>query len=82
MKISLFSHPNDDLLTLAQKLWRGVTSDAAEALRLNCGKIMTDYDGDFLVMRVNYPINEQLPIHLINQPRVIESIYIQGEKVQ
>lgn len=82
MKIALFIHPNDDLLSLAQKLWQAVTSEAAEALRLNCGKIMTGYDADFLVMRVNYPINEQLPIHLINQPRVIESIYIQGEKVQ
>jgi aminodeoxyfutalosine deaminase len=82
MKIALFIHPNDDLLSLAQKLWQGVTSEAAEALRLNCGKIMSDYDADFLVMRVNYPINEQLPIHLINQPRVIESVYIQGEKAK
>jgi len=82
MKIALFVHPHDDLLTLAHKLWLGVTVNAAEALRLNCGKIMSDYDADFLVMRINYPINEQLPIHLINQPRVIESVYIQGEKIQ
>ena len=82
MKIALFIHPKDDLLTLAHQLWLGVTSYAAEALRLNCGKIMSDYDADFLVMRINYPINEQLPIHLINQPRVIESVYIQGEKIQ
>lgn len=82
MKISLFTHPNDDLLSLAHTLWQGVTSNAAEALRLNCGKIMSGYDADFLVMRIHYPINEQLPIHLINQPRLIESVYIQGEKIQ
>lgn len=82
MKIALFLHPHDNLLLLSQKLWKGVTSEAAAALRLNCGKIMNDYDADILVMRVNYPINEQLPIHLINQPRVIESIYIQGEKIK
>lgn len=82
MKISLFMHPNDDLLSLSQKLWKGVTSDAAAALRLNCGKIMSGYDADILVMRVNYPINEQLPIHLINQPRHIESIYIEGKQIK
>ncbi|HLD23196.1 MAG TPA: aminofutalosine deaminase family hydrolase [Sulfuricurvum sp.] len=82
MKIALFVHPHDDLLTLAYTLWQSVTVNAAEALRLNCGKIMSDYDADFLVIRINYPINEQLPIHLINQPRVIESVYIQGEKIQ
>jgi hypothetical protein len=30
---------------------------------------------------VDYPINDQLPIHLITQPRRIDAIYIQGEKV-
>jgi cytosine/adenosine deaminase-related metal-dependent hydrolase len=82
MKISLFIHPHDDLLSLSQKLWRGVTSEAASALQLNCGKIMSGYDADILVMKVDYPINEQLPIHLINQPHLIESIYIEGRKIK
>ncbi len=82
MKIALFIHPHNDLLTLAHTLWQGVTKYAAEALRLNCGKIMSDYDADFLVLKVDYPINEQLPIHLINQPRNIQSLYIQGEKIK
>jgi aminodeoxyfutalosine deaminase len=82
MKIALFIHPNDDLQGLAQQLWQSVTADAAEALRLNCGKIIPTFDADFLVMRVGYPINEQLPIHLITQPHTIESVYIQGEKVK
>lgn len=82
MKIALFIHPNDDLLTLAKQLWQSVTAHAAEALRLNCGKIVPTFDADFLIMRVNYPINDQMPIHLITQPHTIESVYIQGEKVK
>jgi cytosine/adenosine deaminase-related metal-dependent hydrolase len=82
MKIALFIHPNEDLLYLAKALWQSVTGDAAKALRLNCGTITPTFDADFLIMRVNYPINEQLPIHLILQPHTIESVYIQGDKVK
>lgn len=82
MKIALFIHPNEGLLSLAQQLWQSVTANAAEALQLNCGKIAPTFDADFLVMRVNYPINDQLPIHLITQPHTIESIYINGDKIQ
>lgn len=82
MKIALFIHPNEDLLSLAQQLWQSVTAHAAEALQLNCGKIAPTFDADFLVMRVSYPINDQLPIHLITQPHTIESIYINGDKIQ
>lgn len=82
MKIALFLHPDEELLNLAKELWQSVTAHAAEALQLNCGKIAPTFDADFLVMRVNYPINDQLPIHLITQPRHIESIYIRGEKIQ
>ena len=82
MKAALFMHPNDDLLSLAHRLWESVTSNAAEALRLNCGTIAPTYDADILIMRVNYPINDQLPIHLIVQPHTIESVYIQGEKIK
>lgn len=82
MKAALFMHPNDNLLSLAHRLWESVTSNAAEALRLNCGTIAPTYDADILIMRVNYPINDQLPIHLIVQPHTIESVYIQGEKIK
>jgi cytosine/adenosine deaminase-related metal-dependent hydrolase len=82
MKIALFMHHNQPLLPLAQKLWKSVTVDAAEALQLNCGSIAPNYDADILIVRVDYPINDQLPIHLITQPHQIESIYIQGEKIQ
>ncbi|MDD5118989.1 MAG: metal-dependent hydrolase [Sulfuricurvum sp.] len=82
MKIALFLHAHLDLLSLAINLWHSVTDHAAKALRLNCGTIAPTYDADILVMRIDYPINDQLPIHLINHPHIIESIYIQGEKIK
>lgn len=82
MKIALFMHHGHDLLPLAYELWHSVTANAAEALNLNCGKIAPDYDADLVVARVDYPINEQLPIHLLLHPCEIESVYIQGQKVK
>ncbi|MCX6073561.1 MAG: metal-dependent hydrolase [Campylobacterales bacterium] len=82
MKVALFIHPNQPLLPLAKQLWKSVTVDAAKALRLNCGSIAPNYDADILVVRVDYPITDQLPIHLLTQPHQIESIYIQGEKIK
>ncbi|MFA6188967.1 MAG: metal-dependent hydrolase [Sulfuricurvum sp.] len=82
MKIALFMHHSHDLLTLAYELWRSVTVNAAEALGLNCGTIAPTYDADILIARVDYPINEQLPIHLLLQPCIIESVYVQGQKVK
>ena len=82
MKIALFMHHSHNLLTLAYQLWHSVTLNAAKALDLNCGTIASGYDADILVARVDYPINEQLPIHLLLQPRTIESVFIQGQKVK
>jgi cytosine/adenosine deaminase-related metal-dependent hydrolase len=82
MKIALFTHHSHDLLTLAYQLWHSVTLNAAKALNLNCGRIASGYDADILVTRVDYPINEQLPIHLLLQPCKIASVYIQGQKVK
>lgn len=81
MKIALFTHHSHDLISLAKALWEGVTCVPAHALRLNCGTIAPNYDADVLVVHVDYPINDQLPIHLITQPRRIDAVYIQGEKV-
>lgn len=81
MRIALFTHYSYDLSTLAKALWESVTCVPAHALRLNCGTIAPNYDADVLVVHVDYPINDQLPIHLITQPRRIDAVYIQGEKV-
>jgi cytosine/adenosine deaminase-related metal-dependent hydrolase len=82
MKAALFMHHGSDLLPLAYRLWESVTKNAAEALGLNCGTISADYDADLLISRVDYPINEQLPLHLLLRRPVIESVYIHGNKVK
>lgn len=82
MKIALFMHHTQDLHLLAQRLWQSVTHDAAEALHLNCGKIAPAYDADLLIATVEYPINDQLLIHLLLRTPRIESVYIQGQKVK
>jgi cytosine/adenosine deaminase-related metal-dependent hydrolase len=82
MKAALFMHHDHNLLELAVSLWKSVTVDAAEALSLNCGTIAPNADADLLIMRVDYPINDQLPIHLLLRPPHIESIYIQGVRVK
>ena len=82
LKIALFMHHSHDLLGLSHQLWRSVTVDAADALQLNCGTIAPTFDADLLITRVNYPINDQLPIHLLLRPPHIESVYINGQKVK
>jgi cytosine/adenosine deaminase-related metal-dependent hydrolase len=82
MKAALFLHAKDDLLDLATQLWKSVTCDAADALQLNCGTIAPNFDADLLITRVDYPINDQLPIHLLLRPPHIESVYIYGQKVK
>lgn len=80
MKASLFLHPQNDLLELSQQLWRSVTEDAASALALNCGTIAAGYDADLVVAHVDYPIGDDLYLHLITLPRTIHAVYIQGEQ--
>lgn len=82
MKIAVFMHHSQDLVTFSRQLWRSVTSDAANALGLNCGTIAPNYDADLLVAHVDYPINDQLPVHLLLRPPHIKSVYIQGQKVK
>jgi len=82
LKIALFMHHSHDLLGLSHQLWRSITVDAADALQLNCGTIAPTFDADLLIARVNYPINDQLPIHLLLRPPHIESVYINGQKVK
>ena len=82
MKAALFLHPDSNLIDLSMQLWKSVTCDAADSLGLNCGTIAPHFDADFLITRVNYPINDQLPIHLLLRPPHIESVYIYGQKVK
>ena len=82
MKIALFMHHNADLLTLAKRLLRSVTKDAAEALGLNTGEIKENKSADMLVIELTCKPNEQLPLHLLLHGYNISQIYINGKQVK
>jgi len=82
MKMALFMHRDDDLQILAENLWQSSTSKAADALNLHCGSLKESYDADFVVASFNYPINEQLLLHMLLQPLSIDAVYINGKHVK
>ncbi len=82
LKIALFMHHDQELLPLAKKLIRGITKDAADALKLNSGEIKQDKNADMLVIDLTCKPNEQLPLHLILHGYNISQIYINGKLIQ
>ncbi|MBN2896529.1 MAG: metal-dependent hydrolase [Campylobacterales bacterium] len=82
LKIALFMHHGAPLEALARQLLQSVTCKAADALGLNTGSIETGKAADFLLLKLDYPITPQLPIHLILQPRTLQSAFINGNKVR
>ncbi len=81
LKIALFSHSDEDLLELALELFDSVTARSASALGLNIGSIKEGFNADIVAIDVDYPLNEQLPIHLLLQPKTIKDVYIKGESI-
>ncbi len=80
MKIALFMHHGQDLLSFAKKLFDSVTCKAAEALKLNTGSIEEEKNADMLVLNLGKTPNEQLVLHLILHQYKIQSVYINGTK--
>ena len=78
MKIALFMHSDAPLQPLAQRLLNSVTSDAAKALRLNCGEIAEGKASDMLWLRLDHEPNEETPLHLLLQRYPFEQIFIDG----
>jgi cytosine/adenosine deaminase-related metal-dependent hydrolase len=78
MKIALFMHKDDNLLGLAKRLLNSVTSEAAQALKLNTGSIHEGKNADLLVLNLDEEPNEQLPLHLILHQYPLSSVYING----
>jgi cytosine/adenosine deaminase-related metal-dependent hydrolase len=81
MKVALFMHSEFALLELAQKLLDGVTKNPAIALGLKKGQIKEGYDADMIVLQLQTPPNEELPIHLILHRYPIVEKFINGEKI-
>ncbi len=82
MKIALFLHHSRDLAAFARRLWQSVTEEAAAALGLNCGTIAPGRDADLVVGRVDYPINDQLPLQMLLHRPTIEAVYVGGHNVK
>lgn len=81
LKIALFMHHDAPLLPLAQQLLQSVTCKASAALGLNTGSIEEGKAADLLLLKLDYPITPQLPLHLLLQPRTLQSAFINGTKV-
>jgi aminodeoxyfutalosine deaminase len=82
MKIALFMHSDAPLLPLAERLIRSVTMGAAEALQLNKGAVAPGRDADLIVLGLESPPDDQLPLHLLLHGYDITSVYIGGRKVR
>ena len=82
IKISLFMHSDAPLLKFAQALFRGITTNAAEALGLNTGEIKEGKNADMLVIDLENEPNEELVLHLILHRYNISKVFINGELVK
>ena len=80
MKIALFMHHGQDLLPFAKRLLESVTCKAADALKLNAGRLEEGKNADMIVLNLEDTPNEQLALHLILQQYKIQSVYINGKK--
>jgi len=78
MKIALFMHTDTPLLELANKLIKSVTSDAADALGLNTGKIQEGKNADMIILDLDKEPTEELAIHLILHRYNISKVYVNG----
>jgi len=78
IKIALFMHSETELLPLAQRLINSVTTDAANALRLNCGEIAVGKAADLLLLSLDHAPKEDTVLHLLLQRYPILQIYIDG----
>lgn len=82
MKIALFMHSETPLLPLAKQLLYSVTAGAAQALKLDCGKIAEGKAADLLWLELDHEPNEETPLHLILQRYPILEIFIDGTSQQ
>jgi len=82
MKIALFMHTDTPLLELANKLIKSVTSDAADALGLNTGKIQEGKNADMIILDLDKEPTEELAIHLILHRYNISKVYVNGTLVK
>lgn len=81
LKSALYMHNSADLDTLSLSLLHSVTTLAGEQLGLNCGKLETDFDADFLLFDLENELchEEDLALHIILKNFPLQSVYISGK---
>jgi len=83
MRAALMMHFKGDLTKLAPLLIKMSTSNAANALNINCGEISKDKFADFIVCQVQDDLEniEDIALELILHTKFTKATYIAGEKI-
>ena len=82
LRAALLLHNDIPIQELSQTLLKSITSDAADILGLNCGKIEAGKLADFALITLNETPQrpEEIALWSILQTKEVHSVYIQGEK--
>lgn len=82
LKAALMLHHQAPLNKLAMRFIRAVTSDAADILGLNCGKLAVGRDADFAVVTLPEAPKreEEIALWSILHTKEVSEVYIEGEK--
>jgi cytosine/adenosine deaminase-related metal-dependent hydrolase len=82
LRAALMMHYDLELQALAKHLIRSVTSDAADILKLDCGRIAEGYQADFALIRLpeKPKLEEDIALWTILYTRKVTQLYIKGER--
>ncbi len=82
LRAALMLHEGIDLNTLARKLIDAVTVNAADVLRLDCGRLEAGYHADMVLIAMDEKIDDydDLPLWTILHTREVTQLYIKGER--
>ncbi|WP_295420773.1 metal-dependent hydrolase [Sulfurovum sp.] len=83
LRAALMLHNDIPIQALAAQLIKAATSDAAEILGLNCGKIEADRLADLVVVTLpDLPqTKEEVALWSIIHTKKVSEVYIEGEKI-
>jgi cytosine/adenosine deaminase-related metal-dependent hydrolase len=83
MQSALFTHTNQDLEKLAQRLLIASTKGGAKALGLNKGELSKGYDADIIsIQLVDDCTANNLASSIILHTKYVENTYIKGQKYE
>jgi len=82
LRAALLLHNDIPIQELATTLLKTVTSDAADILGLDCGKIEKDKNADFAIVTLSETPKrrEELALWTVLHTKEVSAVYIEGEK--